>query len=51
MTWLFIIMAIVAFLVAAAHARRRDGIRMAFAFAVLILWVIAALWWSGHLGG
>ena len=48
MTWLFIILAVIAFVGFGLHADRRNGYGMVCAAALIALWVVAALWWSGR---
>lgn len=50
MIWLFVIMAVVAFVAFGYHAARRDGHGMVYAAVICLVWIAAALWWSGMFG-
>lgn len=49
MSWLFLAVAILAFLAFAYHAAKRNGHGMVYAAVVLGIWIAAFLWWTGRL--
>lgn len=50
MTYVFALMAILAFIGFAIQARRRNGHGMVYAATVFVFWIAVLAWWTGAIG-
>lgn len=50
MTYVFCLLAAVAFTGVFINSRRKNGHGMAYSAVMVIIWIAAALWWSGKIG-
>lgn len=50
MTFVFALMAVLAFVAFGYHASRRNGHGMVYAATMLAVWIALFLWWTGALG-
>ncbi|MER9545605.1 hypothetical protein NKI72_26730 [Mesorhizobium sp. M0437] len=50
MTYLFLFFAFGALAGILHNSLRRNGHGMAYSAVMLVIWIVAALWWSGRVG-